>query len=290
MGPTLRGMPDANPPALDLVAKLGAVTNLTHGFIYFAPEATEEYRNLGLLDEQHYFASRGAAFGPVPAEVVIATFFNFCPDVVRVALPDAWDVASPRDIQSARMRAAARTLERCCPDVDREAVEEAGLLAARMIDGVGFQGTALAGANRAVPEPDDPLGRLWQRITVIREWRGDIHVAVLTAAGLDAVEALILHAATEQVPRAALLATRGWPASDWQAGVDSLVARGLVHADESFTDAGRAFREELETRTNVVCARMVAAAGEADTRRFLDLLKPVRKGLLESGIFAGIGR
>lgn len=273
-----------------LAAKLGRITNLTHGFIYFAPEATAEYQAVGLDDAQHYFASRAAPLGPVPAEVVIAIFFNFNPQMVTPVIPAAWEVASPVDIQAARMRAAGQVLARCCPDVASAEIDEASALARRMIDGLGFEGKPLAAANVAVDEPDDRVERLWQRITVLREWRGDVHVAALTSAPTTAVEALILHAATEQVPKAALVATRRWPEDAWQAGVDRLVERGLVNADETFTDAGRAFRADIEARTDTACMAQVDAIGPTDTERFIDLLKPIRGGLIDGGAFALMGR
>src|SRR3954452_23666139 len=88
-----------------------------HGTIYFAPEGAEEYAAIGLEPGMMgYFASRSAALGPVPAEVVIATFFNFNPDVVRAAIPKAWTLASPADIIAARMRGADRSLRRLLGD------------------------------------------------------------------------------------------------------------------------------------------------------------------------------
>jgi len=274
----------------ELAASLGAMTNLVHGFIYFSPEAAAEYEKLGLSADQQYFAGRAAPMGPVPAEVVIATFFNFNPEIVRVAIPSAWAVADPSAIQAARMRAAAVDLARCCPEVDDVHVAAASDLAAEMLAPLGYEGRPLAGANRAVPEPDDPWARLWQRITILREWRGDAHVAALTAAPVDAVEALVLHAATDQVPKSALLMTRQWSDDAWAAAVERLRGRGLVDEEEAFTDAGRRFREDIEQRTNVASEALVAAVGEDETRRLVDLLKPVRRGLLDGGAFAMMGR
>src|SRR5947209_12607318 len=65
-----------------------------HGLIYFAPEAAEHYAAIGIDGRAGYFASRAAAMGPVTAEVVIATFFNFNPGLVRAAIPAAWAKAS----------------------------------------------------------------------------------------------------------------------------------------------------------------------------------------------------
>ncbi|MEM8707876.1 MAG: hypothetical protein AAGE98_15535 [Actinomycetota bacterium] len=275
---------------VELSGRLGAMTNLVHGFIYFAPEASEEYDALGLPSSHHYFASRGAALGPAPHGVVVATFYNFNPDLSAFAIPDAWSIAEPAAIQAARMRAAGRVLRRVTPDVTDDDVAEATEIAGRMIAGVGDAGRPLAAGNRATPEPDDPWERLWQRITVIREWRGDAHVAALVSAPADPVEALILHAATGQVSRKALFASRAWPEEAWAAGVQRLVARGLVNDDESFTEMGEAFRADIERRTDVASMPLVDAVGPDQTMRLIELLKPVRRALLDGGAFDAMRR
>lgn len=275
---------------LELSGRLGAMTNLVHGFIYFAPEAAEEYDALGLPATHHYFASRGAALGPVPAEVIVATFFNFNPSLVTPAIPAAWSIADPADIQTARIRAAGRVIRRVEPELDADAVAEATEIAGRMIAGVGDAGRPLAAGNRATPEPDDAWERLWQRITVLREWRGDAHVAALVAAPVDPVEALILHAATGKVPKAALVATRQWPEADWNAGVERLLKRGLIMDDESFTELGEAFRDDIERRTDHASLPLVEAVGPDQTVRLIELLKPLRKALIDGGAFAALGR
>ena len=96
------------------------MTNLVHGFIYFAPEASEEFDALGLPADHHYFASRGAALGPVSAEVIVATFYNFNPALVAAVIPAAWSFVDPTEIQQARTRAAGRALRRVEPDLDAE--------------------------------------------------------------------------------------------------------------------------------------------------------------------------
>ena len=271
-----------------LVAKLGAITNLTHGFIYFSPVARAAYSELGLSEAQQYFASRGAALGRVPASVIAATFFNFNPAAVEAGIPSAWDVAAPEDIQTARMKAAGDQLA-ALGALDEATLTSAIDLAGAIADAVGYEGKALAAANREVPEPDDPWQRLWQRLTVIREWRGDAHVAVLTAAPVTAVEALVLHAATGQVSAEVLLATRRWEQREWDAAIERLADRGLVDANGAFTEEGDAYRAGIEDRTNMVCAPLVEAIGAAETRHFIDLLKPVRTALMDSGAFAALG-
>src|SRR5438270_10402741 len=87
-----------------------------HGLIYFAPEATERYAALGIDGRAGYFASRAAAMGPVSAEVVIATFFNFNPELVRAAIPGAWHASSPEKILAARVDVADAALRRALGD------------------------------------------------------------------------------------------------------------------------------------------------------------------------------
>src|SRR6478735_11137575 len=78
-----------------------------HGMVYFVPEAVEEYAAIGLRGNRAgYFASRSAAMGAVEAEVVIATFFNFHPPLVRRAMEGVWDVASPAQVLDARYEGA----------------------------------------------------------------------------------------------------------------------------------------------------------------------------------------
>ena len=65
-----------------------------HGFIYFLPEASEAYDALGAIGPRTgYFASRVAAMGEVPTDVVISTFYNFNPTLVRESMVPAWKVA-----------------------------------------------------------------------------------------------------------------------------------------------------------------------------------------------------
>jgi len=82
-----------------------------HAMIYFTPHFLPAYEAVGLRGRRMgYFASRAAAMGPVPADVVIATFFNFNPDVVRRAIPDAWALARPEAILGARLNAVDTSL------------------------------------------------------------------------------------------------------------------------------------------------------------------------------------
>lgn len=263
-----------------------AVTSPVHGFIYFAPEAAEEYGAVGVEGTGGYFASRAAAMGPVGPAMVVATFFNFCPDVVGASMAGVWERVDPADLQEARWRAAGRVLDRVGSEAlaGRE-LDEAIDLAEGVCDGVGYEGKPLAAANRALPLPDEPLVRLWQLVTIMREWRGDAHIAALQSTPLTAVEALVLHAGTGTVPVRFLKSSRAWPEDVWRATSEDLAARGLVDADGACTPDGTAFREEIEHRTDVASLPLWDAIGEGPTARLDELLVPVRDALVASGAF-----
>ena len=226
-----------------------------HGMIYFTPDAPPAYAAVGVTkNRMGYFASRVAAMGAVPPEVVIATFYNFHPGLVRASMHDAWTVTTPEAMRGARLNAVNTSLTRAFgADVlnSAELAEAAGLTRrAAMVACERPEGRPLFAAHASLPWPDEPHLELWHAQTLLREFRGDGHIAVLTIEGLTGLDALITHAASGDVPAAALKATRSWSDAEWDAGVQALAERGIVNADGSFTDAGRLQRQSIEERTD----------------------------------------
>jgi hypothetical protein len=178
--------------------------------IYFVPEAAEAYAGLGITGRHGYFASRAAPMGAVSADVVVATFYNFNPDVVHAAIPSSWAVAAPSAIVDARFAAADAALRRVLGDaVESPEMSEAAALARAAAGAACCDGRPLAAAHAALPWPDDDHLVLWHATSVLREHRGDGHIAALTLAGASGIQALVMHAASGEVPRAILQSTRG---------------------------------------------------------------------------------
>lgn len=102
-----------------------------HSVVYFIPELRRRTDALGLKGGwMSYFATRAAPLGPVPAEVVVALFYNFHPDMVRRAIPDAWSLATPEALVEARLAAVDEGLRRLLGStLDGAAVAEAAELA-----------------------------------------------------------------------------------------------------------------------------------------------------------------
>lgn len=254
--------------------------------IYFVPEAATEYERLGLRGRSGYFASRSAAMGAVSAETVIATFFNFHPGLVRHAMDRVWTTARPSDVLDARLRGADAALRRMGADLlsSAEVAEAADLARAAAMEATRWpEGRPLFAAHASLAWPSEPHLVLWHAQTLLREFRGDAHVAALLTAGVTGVEALVLHGASGEVPMSVLKATRAWPDDEWRAAVDGLKSRGYVAEDESLTARGIEFRRGIEEATDRLSAAAYGPIGDEGCARLRDLARPLSKAIVSSG-------
>ncbi len=281
---------------VDLVARLHDQTTLFHAFVYFAPEAAEQYAALGIEGRSGYFGSRTAAMGPLATEMVIATFYNFSPDHVRTSMDGVWATVTADALQDARWAAVRQVLDRVvAPVMTPDAVDEALDIAGRVVAALPWSGRPLAAGNAAVlprmadETTSDRLLRLWQLVTVIREWRGDGHIALLVADGLDGAQCTVVSdVMTGRTGR--IRTSRAWGDDDWNRAVTALTERGWLGDDGDLTDEGRERRADIERRTNVDSIPLWTTVGEAEATRFAELLAPATKALLAANYFAAIGR
>jgi hypothetical protein len=120
--------------------------------------------------------------------------------------------------------------------------------------------------------PPAPTRRLWHAINVLREQRGDGHIAALQVAGLDPCEALVSFAAIGAAP-AEVFASRGWSAAEWSAARDRLTARGWIDAEGTATERGREGRDEIEWRTDRLADAPWRALGADRAVRLAELTR-----------------
>jgi hypothetical protein len=256
-----------------------------HGMIYFVPEAHETYTAIGLKGRRMgYFASRSAPMGAVPAEVVIATFYNFHPDLVRRSIPEAWTRASPSLVLEARVEAADRALRRMLGDaVESPEMTEAADLARRATEGCRPEGHPMYAGHAALPwpSPSDPHLTLWHAQTLLREFRGDGHIAALVTAGLTSVEALVVHQGTGDLAPGTLQISRAWPDEEWAAGEAELRERGWLADDGTLTEAGRRAREETEDLTDRLALPCWEKLGEESCARLRQLVRPWSRAITD---------
>ncbi len=266
-----------------------------HALGYFAPEVEAEVTALGVRrGRATYFASRSAAMGRVGAGPVAATFYVFNPSLVVHFIPAAWESASPEDVVAARYRGVSAAWRRLLGDevLASPALVEAADLARTTAEGCTVAGRPLYAAHADLPWPEEPHLALFHALTLLREHRGDGHVAALTAAGLSGLEALISHTATGRgFTQPAAQATRGWSDDEWTAGAEALHERGILDEDGALSEEGKALRREVEAATDIHAFAPWDALGAAGADRLAELGRPLvatalARGAFPDGVFA----
>jgi len=253
---------------------------VVHDVVYFAPDTKQRYETVGLKGYwMGYFASRSAALGTAAPEVVVALFHGFAPRMVHRALPDAWSMASRDDVLAARYDLARDALAPGLADAD---VERLAKELSAIWPSLDFAGKALAAAHASLPEPADPLGRLWHAATILREYRGDCHVALLTSAGLDGAAANAFAVADGRaVPNQREM--RGGADDEWAEAYERLRRRAWTDEQATITESGRAARAQIEDATDRVCAASFDEEAQARTITVEDELVSAARALQTSG-------
>jgi hypothetical protein len=260
-----------------------------HSALYFAPEQDEYLGAIGLRKgRMPYFAGRAAPMGAVGPSVVVATFYNFNPELVTKYIPRAWTLASTAEIIGARFSAVDAMYRRL---LGTEAVESADLaelagLAREAADGAKPEGRPLYAGHADIAWPTEPHLVLWHAITLLREYRGDGHIAALVEAGLDGLSALITHTMTGKgfTAQAAQL-TRGWSQEQWAEGVAELRAEGLVDEAGGLTERGTMLRQRVEGATDRLSLPAWTRLDEDKLDRLTDLGRKLRAAILAAGAF-----
>jgi hypothetical protein len=258
-----------------------------HGMIYFVPEAAEAYARLGITGRTGYFASRAAPMGAATAELVVATFFNFNPDLVRAAIPLAWEITTPDAMVRARFEAVDGAFHRLLgTDVVRSAaMTRAAELARSVAEEAArhIEGRPLCGGHAELPWPDQAHLVLWHAQSILREFRGDGHIALLVAHGLSGLDALVTHGASGEAPPALLRSSRAWSEAQWISAVSSLQERGWLSegAEPELSEWGAAQRQEIEDQTDVLAAAPYATIGEEGCAELRTLTRPWSKVFAE---------
>ena len=274
-----------------LVARRTAGTlEPVHATVYFAAEPQEEYEAIGLDVKGNravgYFPGRAAAMGAVTSPVVQATFYVFSPLAAAFGIDGVWDAVSPADVQAARRRGIDRALRRLCGDLlDTPDVVEAVELARTAAEACRPEGRPLYAAHAALDWPTEPHLQLWHAITLLREYRGDGHVAALLQAGITAPQAGVLDVAFGTMwTRELWRRTRAYSPEEYDLAVGELRGRGWVQAEtEDLTEEGRAAREEVEHRTDLAAIAPWQRIGEDGAARLRELVRPLSRAIVDGG-------
>ena len=226
---------------------------------FWAEPTYDAYAALGLDFLTGYVWSRSSVLGMAEPAVVAATFGVFEPAAVAGLLAAARASCSLEQIRAAQLKGVTEALREVLPDAAgltattallREAAARADLVGRPLYAGASGQ-----------PDPQDPHAALWHTATVLRECRGDSHLAACVAAGLTGLEANLLTELWVGYTPQAYAGSRAWSVEAMADAQAALRTRGLLEKDQ-LSAAGRALRERVEEATDLAMAPVVAALGE----------------------------
>ena len=253
---------------------------------FFSPEPNDAMAELGFRGYwDGYFAGRSAPLGRVPAEVVDAAFYNFADGEVTRHIPKVWDTTTPEAAHAARQRGCVAALRRILGDL----VETPGLArAAELLAGASTsaptEGRVMYAGLRSLPVPSEPVARLWHAANMLREHRGDGHIAALLSEGIGGIESHVLSALDMDIyPAESFGRIHHLPEATLAEVMDGLRVRGLLDAAGRFTDAGRATKGRIEALTDDLAEAPYRSVGTAELKELIDALEPIATRLDATG-------
>jgi hypothetical protein len=249
--------------------------------VYFAPEAIDGYGALGLDYFEGYFCSRSACLGAAPWSVVCAAFAAFKPAAVQAAVTSGWQKTTPAPMLAAREAGATAQLERLVGDgADPAGIERATEILTTASDGVDPSGRALFAGLSILDRPATRFGALWRSADLVREHRGDGHIAAWMPH-VDSTEITVLTELAWQIPPRSYVFTRGWNEEEVDAAYARLSDRGLV-ADDALTTEGTELRDHIERTTDEATRAVMERIGD-DHDELIALLTPIAEAIVTGG-------
>jgi Helix-turn-helix family len=230
----------------ELVEPIGALP-------YSADDPNETMFALGFTNYwDTYFAGRAAPLGSsVPAEVVHALFYNFAPGEVARHIPKVWSTTTPEAAIAARQQGCVNALRRILGDLlETRDFARAVELLTKAATSAPLDGRPMYAALRALPLPEQPVARLFHAASLLREHRGDGHIAALMAEGIGGLEAHVLLSIDMGIPGTAFGRIHHLPSAQLADLIDGLKARGLIEDQATFTPAGRQAKDRVEELTD----------------------------------------
>lgn len=254
---------------------------------YLAEESGEELAALGHRTYwDGYFASRAAPLGRVPAQVVHAAFYSFAEGEAARHIPSAWETVPPEVSFAAWERGSAASVRRILGEelAGSRGLARAADLITQAAAAAPTEGRVIYAGWRTLAVPSDPVTRLWHSATMLREHRGDGHVAALLAAGVGGAEAHVLSALEQGIhPPESFGRLHHLPKRRLAEVMAGLRDRGLVDANSRFTDAGRETKRRIEALTDELAAPPYEALPAAELAELVAGLEPVSARMVAAG-------
>jgi hypothetical protein len=249
---------------------------------YSADEPNEAMFALGFTNYwDTYFAGRAAPLGPVAAEVVDALFYNFAPGEVARHIPKVWSTTTPEAAIAARRMGCAKALRRILGDhIESPAFARAADLLLKAATSAPVEGRPMYAALRAIPIPDDAVDRLFHAASLLREHRGDGHIAALMSEGVGGLEAHVLLALDMGMPAAKFGRIHHLPAAQLAGVIGGMCERDLIGDDGWLSDRGRAVKRRVEALTDDLAAKPYESLEPDELDELMATLEPLAALLL----------
>ena len=244
---------------------------------FSAAEPNEAMAELGFRGYwDGYFAGRAAPLGTAPAEVVHAAFYNFADGEVARHIPKVWETTSPVAAYAARLQGCAAALRRILDGVATSDAARAGELLTKAAVSAPTEGRVMYAGLRALSTPDAPLAVLWHAANMLREHRGDGHIAALITEGIGGLESHVLCSLDMGIyPAESFGRIHHLPKEQLATLMDGLRDRGLINASGLFTATGRATKDRIEALTDALAVAPYAALTRSELDEVIALLEPM---------------
>jgi len=253
---------------------------------FFSPEPNDSMAALGFRGYwDGYFAGRSAPLGRVPAEVVDAAFYNFADGEVARHIPKVWATTTPEAAHAARQQGCVAALRRILGDlVETAGLARAGELLARASTSAPTEGRVMYAGLRSLPMPEEPVTRLWHAANMLREHRGDGHIAALLCQGIGRTESHVLSALSMDIhPAESFGRIHHLPEGRLAEVMDGLRSGGLLDATGRFTDAGRATKDRIESLTDALAEAPYQSLAAPEVEELMVALEPISTRLTATG-------
>ena len=249
---------------------------------YSADEPNETMFALGFTDYwDTYFAGRAAPLGLTSAEVVDAVFYNFAPGEVARHIPKVWRTTTPEAALAARQLGCVKALRRILGDrVASPTFARTVELLIKAATSAPFEGRPMYAALRAIPIPGDEVARLFHGASLLREHRGDGHIAALMVEGVGGLESHALFALAMDMPAEKFGRIHHLPAAQLVGLQDGMRDRGLIGDDGWLSEHGRAVRQRVESLTDDLAARPYEGLEPGELHELMTALEPLATVLI----------
>ena len=238
---------------------------------------------LGLGFFDGYVWGRAASLGQPAASVVVAAFGVFEPAFLSSVYEQGRSAAVRDDVLRERALGAEESLVAILGSSHAASAGEVAdtiLAATDRLDGAA---RPLFSGLRELAVPPNNYGRLWRAAELVREHRGDGHLAACIAAGLDAVTMNVLTELWVGYPVGGYSSSRGFTPEVINNSIGALEARGWVGGGALTPDGVRA-RTDIEDATDASQSALIALLGD-DLHRVVAAAAPMSHAVLDAHAF-----